>query len=365
MRGRTSIPLPHGAARRVRVAKGIAVVLVALGFSALAGLVAVPSPASALTPHAPIVINGNAEFTGANGVTGGSGTPSDPFILEGWEIDGSANSGIEVYNTDAHFVIRDVYVHSSLIDAIFFFSVRNGRVENATVASSNISFNTLDAVVLDWSSNITVEGNAMWNNGDWGVFTYESDDLVIRNNTISNNGWAGIELSLGSDRILIQGNEVANNTVGGLILDTASNVTVIDNGFPDNDFNVDLTNSSDVLIRNNTVAPSTADGITITGGARLTIEENNITRNGGGVLVVGATALRVRHNVFDGNSPQAADDAGSVNAWDDGYPSGGNYWSDYAGVGNCSGPNQDVCPIPDGIGEPPYAIHPDIQERKR
>ncbi|HLE46193.1 MAG TPA: NosD domain-containing protein, partial [Thermoplasmata archaeon] len=349
------------------------------GLFGIVGLVAVPPPVSALTPHTPIVIVGNAEFTGANGVTGGSGTPSDPYIIEGWEIDGSANSGIEIYNTDAHFVIRDVYLHSALIDGIFLYSVQNARVENATmplndigvyiqvssnvtVASSNISFSNLDAIELDASSNITVEGNEMWINGDWGVFAYESDDLVIRNNTISSNGWAGIELNLGSDRVLVQGNRVANNNIAGLILDQASNVTIIDNTVPDNDFNVDLTNSNDVLIRNNTVATSTSDGITITGGARLTIEENNITGNGGGVLAVGVTALLVRHNAFNGNSPQAADTAGA-NAWDDGYPSGGNYWSDYAGVDTCSGPNQDVCPLPDGIGDTPYVIDADSSDR--
>ena len=369
----------RGRGGRRRTVLGFTFVLLAQATIALAVLVAVPSPASAWTPHPPIVINGNAEFTPANGVTAGSGSPADPYVIAGWEIDGSANSGIEVYNTDAHFVIRDVYVHSSLIDAIFLYSVRNGRVENATVsgndgavyiqvssyvtvASSNISLNTLDAIVLDWSSNITVDGNEMWGNGDWGVFTYEADDLVIRNNTIANNGWAGIELSLGSDRILVEGNRVANHNVAGLIADTASNVTIVNNTFPDNDFNVDLTNSVDVLIRNNTVATSTADGITITGGARLTVEENNITGNGGGVLAVGTTGLLVRHNAFWGNLPQAADNAGA-NAWDDGYPSGGNYWSDYAGVDTCSGPNQNICPLPDGIGDTPYVIDADSRDR--
>src|SRR5438552_18247804 len=49
--------------------------------------------------------------------------------------------------------------------------------------------------------------------------------------------------------------------------------------------------------------------------------------------------------------------------WDDGYPSGGNFWSDYTGVDNCSGPNQDVCPDPDGIGDTPYTIDANNSDR--
>ncbi|MEM4293214.1 MAG: right-handed parallel beta-helix repeat-containing protein [Thermoplasmata archaeon] len=37
------------------------------------------------TSHTPIHINGNTEFTGANGVTGDSGTQKDPYIIEGWK----------------------------------------------------------------------------------------------------------------------------------------------------------------------------------------------------------------------------------------------------------------------------------------
>jgi hypothetical protein len=44
-----------------------------------------------------------------------------------------------------------------------------------------------------------------------------------------------------------------------------------------------------------------------------------------------------------------------VNTWDDGYPSGGNYWSDYAGVDLFSGPYQNQTGS-DGIGDTPYFI---------
>jgi hypothetical protein len=41
--------------------------------------------------------------------------------------------------------------------------------------------------------------------------------------------------------------------------------------------------------------------------------------------------------------------------WDDGYPSGGNYWSDYRGVDLYSGPYQNETGS-DGIGDTPYVI---------
>jgi hypothetical protein len=52
----------------------------------------------------------------------------------------------------------------------------------------------------------------------------------------------------------------------------------------------------------------------------------------------------------------------SVNAWDDGYPSGGNYWSDYTGVDLRKGPYQNETGS-DGIGDTPYSIDSDNADR--
>jgi hypothetical protein len=52
----------------------------------------------------------------------------------------------------------------------------------------------------------------------------------------------------------------------------------------------------------------------------------------------------------------------SVNRWDNGYPSGGNYWSDYTGVDVKSGPDQDL-PGSDGMGDTPYTIDADNIDR--
>jgi len=61
----------------------------------------------------------------------------------------------------------------------------------------------------------------------------------------------------------------------------------------------------------------------------------------------------IYHNNFIDNVQNAYD--ACSNTWDDGYPSGGNYWSDYSGVDNYSGPGQNISGS-DGIGDTPYNI---------
>jgi hypothetical protein len=60
------------------------------------------------------------------------------------------------------------------------------------------------------------------------------------------------------------------------------------------------------------------------------------------------------HNDFIDNDTQAYD-PGSGGIWDNGYPAGGNYWSDYAGADSFSGSGQNV-PGSDGIGDTPYTF---------
>jgi hypothetical protein len=61
------------------------------------------------------------------------------------------------------------------------------------------------------------------------------------------------------------------------------------------------------------------------------------------------------HNTFADNTVQVSISMSAANVWDDGYPSGGNYWSSYAGVDKNSGPYQNVTGS-DGIGDTPHAI---------
>jgi len=64
---------------------------------------------------------------------------------------------------------------------------------------------------------------------------------------------------------------------------------------------------------------------------------------------------RIFHNNFINNVQQNVYSSTSVNVWDDGYPSGGNYWSDYTGVDSHRGTFQNETGS-DGIGDTPYII---------
>jgi parallel beta-helix repeat protein len=88
---------------------------------------------------------------------------------------------------------------------------------------------------------------------------------------------------------------------------------------------------------------------------------NNVSSNSYvGIYLSNSNNNHIYHNNIIDNVDQAYDDFAN-NYWDNGYPSGGNYWSDYTGIDLNSTPSQDV-PPPDGIGDTPYVIDLDSQD---
>jgi nitrous oxidase accessory protein NosD len=96
-----------------------------------------------------------------------------------------------------------------------------------------------------------------------------------------------------------------------------------------------------------------------TSGENNTIVGNVFAFNdvGIGSLISALSNVTVYHNDFINNSvhvyKSSYPDYGWK--WDNGYPSGGNYWSDYNGTDLFSGPHQNETGS-DGIGDTPYAI---------
>jgi nitrous oxidase accessory protein NosD len=93
------------------------------------------------------------------------------------------------------------------------------------------------------------------------------------------------------------------------------------------------------------------------------VSENILLNNGIGITTGSNTMQNIiYHNNFIDNGQNAYDGSWIGNTWNLGYGTpfnpltdGGNYWSDYTGVDNYHGPNQNILGS-DGIGDTPYSI---------
>ena len=152
---------------------------------------------------------------------------------------------------------------------------------------------------------------------------------------------------------LVAGCSVFNNTIAnnrdGIYISFSSNNTVFGNNITNNDaIGIALLSSSDNRISGNIISNDWA-GIYISSSLSNTVFGNNMTNNNYGVYLKYSSYNLIYHNNFINNTDQAYT-KDSVDDWDEGYPSGGNYWSNYTGVDKFSGPYQNETGS-DGIGD--------------
>ena len=138
----------------------------------LTGLSLVFEEASAYSVRGTIRIEGDANFTLGNGVSAGSGTELDPYIIDGWEIDGGGvGRCIYVGNTTKHFVIRNCNLtNSSGNNALYYrnagislYNVTNFVIENCTISGNGYG------IYLDSASGFTITGSHFEDNG-YGIY---------------------------------------------------------------------------------------------------------------------------------------------------------------------------------------------------
>jgi parallel beta-helix repeat protein len=190
-----------------------------------------------------------------------------------------------------------------------------------------VTNNGYAGINLDSSSN-TVFGNSVSGNNGTGIYIFESSNMVS-GNSITENDY-GIYLYGSSNTV--SGNSVSGNNGTGIYITESSNNTIFGNSIADN-----------------------LQGISLTyGSGNNTLYRNNFTRNDCGIHFYGAHNDNIFHNNFIDNARQIeGENFGSI--WDDGYPSGGNYWSNYTGTDVKNGLYQNETGS-DVIGDTPYII---------
>jgi len=203
---------------------------------------------------------------------------------------------------------------------------RNGDLYTLT---DNITSNA-DGIVVEKSdttvdgAGFTVQGSVSGN----AFYVYGISNLTIRN--VKTEGFSyGIYLE-STSRNIIYGNNLAGSTYDG----------------------IGLFDSIDNIISFNHMKENGWSGVNLYFSSGNNISGNSITNNYYGISMYSSENSSIFHNNFINNTDQISSDS-SPNVWDNGYPSGGNYWSDYSGVDSNG----------DGIGDTPYAIDENNQDR--
>jgi len=201
---------------------------------------------------------------------------------------------------------------------------------NIVAQGLNLSHN-LNGFLLAFTGNSTITKNTLRNN-DQAIELISSSNNNISDNDIERSGIA-INLAGSSNFNCISRNMIHGQTDG-----------------------IQLSGSSYNNIFNNSILGLGMMRIRLSAFSNHNCISGNTISNGFfGIYLSQCSDNVIYHNNFVNNRIQTACDT-SVNSWDDGYPSGGNYWSDYSGIDFYSGPFQNETGS-DGIGDTPYIIN--------
>ena len=221
--------------------------------------------------------SGWVDFRNAGNCTG-SGTYSDPYVIEDLEIDGRGlGNPIWVENSSVYFKIENCSVYNSTWggpDLISDAGIRLLNVSNSHLIGNDCSSSYLGIDLSSGCYNNTITGNIVNNNGG-GIHLSDSYNNTVSGNTVNNNTWSGIYI-LGSNYTIISENTMNDNNFHGIHL---------------------LGGHNNVIISGNTINDNNMHGIWIKGSYNNTISGNTMNKNNwSGICLIDSI-----YNIISGN----------------------------------------------------------------
>jgi len=239
-----------------------------------------------------------------------------------------------------NFLIQNV-VLEKLFFGIYLEKSNNGKVyHNKIIGDAVDEYNSGNGIQLWYSKNVEVEKNIVQNVRD-GIYLEFSDNIIIKENTSTNNLRYGLHFMFSNDDIYTD--NIFENNGAGVAVMFSKRIKMFGNTFKKNwgtaAFGMLLKEINDAEISGNTFEENTI-GINIEGSNRIEYKNNSFIRNGWAVKILGAcytnsfTENNFLYNSFDISYNSKLND----NVFDQ------NYWSSYTGY------DLDK----DGIGDIPY-----------
>ena len=213
------------------------VIVITIALSAAFVIVSVPANTAAES-HNPIYIDDDSDFEAVmstSGVRSGTGVEGDPYIISDWEIIADMAHGVDIRNTNAYFVVRNVTVtydtfSSSLnFNGINLMNANNGVIYNCTftgwLKKGVYTMGSTNLLVIN--NTVSIESSPAHDR--YGIEVYSSPTAVVKvqENTITSGDY-GIRVSY-TDDIWVEANQVSSVTTSGILLQSSEGDTVWDN----------------------------------------------------------------------------------------------------------------------------------------
>jgi parallel beta-helix repeat protein len=224
-----------------------------------------------------------------------------------------------------------------------------GASDTVYDADSNVG-----TIYLINCENVTVKDLSFTKN-ICGIFLWNTTESKIENVTVSDNHY-GVNMRNSRNDTFSKSSITDNNY--GMLIKNSNSSSIHHSNVTSNQWGINMENSALNRIFRNIISDNIADGILLKHSHDNTIIENTLARNGEPFpfpeLVYFAINLQnsanntIYHNNFIDNWGQANATSSNDNKWDNGWPSGGNYWNDHSNVDTSN----------DGIAEDTYTINP-------
>jgi len=278
------------------------------------------------TPHGPIAIDGDANFSDTALAEGwpGDGSSGNPYIINGLEINlgGAAGHCINITNIRVNFTISNCNLTSASANpgaGIYLENVTYGEIvgnifddnvfniyltaSHSVLVKENLCPNSVYSICLRDSSsnNIITDNNCSYNSNRGINLESSSHHNTIINNTCTNNVY-GIVL------YRVTYNDVANNTFNnnnqGIHSNDADFNTYTNNTCNDNSaVGIYLFNISDSnTIANNTCSSNNNYGICLVGMGSNTVFNNTCNYNNRGIYLYYTTSITIINNACNNNT---------------------------------------------------------------
>ena len=247
-------------------------------------------------------------------------------------------------------------IASGFESGLILSAISNVSILNTTISGTHPRFGgNGDGIVISYSSNVTISNVHITG---YAIVVSNSTNVKVHDSELT-YGATGISISSSLFINIYKNNITSQNCVS--LSSSSFNIISENNILPvgivgSGWSSVNIYNSSFNTFFRNDIGAGDNKGVSLVLSSNNTFYENNITSASFNVLSLSSSSdNKFYHNNFmDILYPNEIID--SVNRWDDGYPSGGNYWSDYAGVDLYSGQYQNEGGI-DGIGDIVYSLN--------